>query len=184
MHSTINRIAHFAHEWLSNQTRPNQTMWIWVGRHEDGLDLAQRMIDLRLGDFSSHEIPYDSLPTYAANADTGNRVFILCQPNHAESVLVTMQEDDAPMFTSPVHPEYAQRVLRLSQGQVMPVEVDFLQQTMSVDRFSVRTPDILLVDMEAPYWDILKMYIAPTTQVMLSDRVRVQPEFKTNAPSA
>ena len=174
--TTVERIAHFAHQWLSEETKRHQTMWIWVDSHDRGKDLAWRMWKLYAGDFAQGDIPYDSLPTWAGNPETGNRVFLLSQPNHAEAVLVTMQQDNADMDSRIVKPYESELIYRLSGGKVSGVdELVYLDQQMKTEEFQVRVPDIFLVDMEEPYWEVLTSYIGSVTRLMLSDRVKKGP---------
>lgn len=82
MKQELKNIASYASHWLENETRNDQNLWIVVNTREEGLDIAKEMFELRFGTLTStnttgSKIPYDSLPTYAANAYTNNKVFIL-----------------------------------------------------------------------------------------------------------
>jgi len=178
--STLDNIAQWATEWLELETRTHQNIWVWVENRDQGVDLARKLFKLRFGDFAEFQIPYDTLPTYAANAATMNRVFILCQPNHAEACLITMAPDDAEMRERSASAGEKAYIKEIMQGKT-DVEFDdvvYLDQQMKLGDFQVKAPNILVVDVEEPFWDVLKMYIARDTQLLLSDRVKIQPPVK------
>lgn len=181
---TLDNLAQWATQWLERETRTHQNIWIWVENREAGVDLAQLLFKRRFGDFAEFQVPYDTLPTYAANAHTMNRVFLLCQPNHAEACLITMQPDDARMASRALTDGEKRVVERLAKSREVDLDIDqvvYLDQQMKLADFQLKAPNVLVVDVAEPVWDILKMYIAPETKVLLSDRVTIQPPLKNDA---
>lgn len=176
---SMNKVAELAHNWLEKETETNRTMWVWVSSREDGVDLARAMHKLHAGDHATTNVPYDTLPTYAANATTNNRVFILSQPNHAEACLITMQEDKTRTDVRWATPGEKYYYEQLAAGKTdADIDIDHVVSIMSdahPGQFDVKAPDLFVVDVEEPYWNILVQYIQPKTQVLCSDKVKVHP---------
>lgn len=174
--STTTQVGNLAHWWLSNTTEKNLNMWIWVEDEEMGKDLALHMAKQATGDFAKHNIHFDSLPTYAANAETNNRVFILSQPNHVDTILVTMHPDaTGTVLERSATDLEKEHWYAMAQGklQMPPEEVAILDTAANQNQhdFRQRPPDSILIHQEHPDWEYIKTTIGKHTSVQLTDRV-------------
>jgi hypothetical protein len=185
-------IAGFVDHWLSTETTPNQVLWVIVENREDGVDLARALFRAQFGDFAGREVPFDSIPTYAANAATMNRAFILADNDeiaetgvsHYDTVLVTMHEEQVmgEMFGRDVSASEAQFMHGLASGRLddfRPEYVEYLKNDTRPDQVSTRAPDLVFVDVEWPAWDRIRANFGGHTRLMTTDRVRTQPPMKS-----
>lgn len=185
MDSTSRAVAELAHKWLY-EAGQNETGFLWVDSNELGLDIATYMHRLETGDFTQTTANYDSLPTYIINERNKARLFLLSQPDHFETVLVTMQDalGDLSEFTVENEQSEWAKKLAIDRGyaddRFNPNKVIRIDTNKQRDSYRINFPSIFIVHREDPLWFYIKQFIGSKTNVQITDRVRVQPLLKSN----
>lgn len=168
-------ISRYSEKWLRRQTG-RKFLWIWVDAQDRGLDIARFMYKLQAGEESkAPEVFGDSLPTCIMNGRTRAGVFILAQPNHADTALVSMNEGaQGSMISREVSPEekeYYHKQYKNMGVADNPEVFSQLKADQTAENFQQRGPDEIIVDCVRPDWKRISSYLSPDTEVNQTDRV-------------
>lgn len=186
--STVKALAQYAHDYLhGGASRQNGALWIWTDSRERGVDIAREIHKLKFGAFTTTVVPEDTLPAAAYNPELGRAVYILCQQDHVETVLVSMYDDTtADLLSVDTARDESLYWSRLAQGKLPEAEkgkLDYLDQGLTTREFaeqgSKQGPVILFVDEKHADWKFLKRYMGTNTEVKLTDRVKTRPPEKS-----
>ncbi|RME26192.1 MAG: hypothetical protein D6800_06645 [Candidatus Zixiibacteriota bacterium] len=163
---SLQRVAEYVHLWLEGLERDR--VLLVVIEHDRGLDLAGKLWKMRMGDFSSVDVPFDALPAAAVNAYVNRYVYIVSQPDHLDTVMVSMHD-----------PEADWAVRKLTEDEIRKVGLPENSYSHLVkqpyDTLSPRTVDEVVVDMEVPFWEALLPIMGDRTMVRMTPRVRRKP---------
>ena len=171
MDATTKNIAEYAHRWLRQGNDP-QTLWAVVEDREAGVDMAYRMVQLYAGTEEPVDIPHDTLPIQPGmNPENGRAVFVLSQPNHIPTVQTTMQDALAERRAADLgqaERDYASNIDH-PHLDASKLEKKYLLNTgASKEDFSVKAPDVIIIDQKRPMWSELQ---GLGSEFMLTDRV-------------
>lgn len=194
--ASLGDIADYIDNWLVTTKENNQNFWFVTDSEQRGLDLARLLFQKQFGEFSSTSVPFDTLPTYAANGATSNRAFIVVDTDELEeqgllqtpAVLVTMHDEHATgdMKSKVLSPRESHYAKTMAAGAMTPPELakfnptvlDYLDNDSRTQDMKVRPPQVVMVDNVEPNWDRLTQNLGPQTLIVYTGRVQVKAPLK------
>lgn len=168
--------------WLSTPVPPGSSVLVYAAHRTAAVDAARALVKEIHGQFSTVEVPEDTVPLVIENVTTGLRVFFVTQPSHFPTVVFSQKAEPMSIWRarfSGLDPSFSSGLTVFDKvdktdliGAAAPSdELYYNMRDAGVEPPKVRKPLCVIVDAEAPQWAEISQLVGNNTKLLQTTRV-------------